>query len=325
MTEPEVAPASGTSDTSNSAPGIVTAGFVLSLLGFICGLPAVLGLIFGIVGLPRAKKAQRGVGLAIASIVISSAWILATLVVTVALLSTDTTGSDNQTSDGGSTSSQPTSEEATEGDSGATAGDAETDSPCEIVDLQTYTIDSMDEGLVYLKGALFIENTSSDNHDFRARYQVQDLTQSKVVGEVVWDGVIPASTTLPLPVISAEQVSEDSEIELVQQSSSCEPTKKKVFFADIKWEDPDAVCAFGDEPGKAGCPLATITNDTEATVTIDRTYYVHFDQDGNVVRVDNNYPSISGTDEIPPGFSMDVPVGGGDLKGAVRIEAWGQT
>ena len=55
-------------------PGIVTAAFVLSILGF-CGITAVVGIILGIVGRKDARKAGSGEGLAVAAIIIGVAWI----------------------------------------------------------------------------------------------------------------------------------------------------------------------------------------------------------------------------------------------------------
>lgn len=67
-------------------PGVVTAAFVCSLLGFICGLPALIGLILGIVGLSKSKSAGAGRGLSVAAIVISAAWLVIGGIVTVVLL-----------------------------------------------------------------------------------------------------------------------------------------------------------------------------------------------------------------------------------------------
>jgi len=312
---------------SESTPGIVTAGFVLSILGFICGLPAILGLIFGIVGLPRSRKAGRGAGLAISAIVISSVWLVLIVVLTVILVAADSQEASSEGSNGDVVASETESEvEAgaasdSDGDTDAVEGD----SPCKTVSIETYTRESMDDGLVWFDAVMVVRNTSTTNQDFRTRYQVQDMTQSKVVDEVVWDAVIPADSSLPIPIIVSPQVAESSEIELVQQRQSCEPTKKEVFFADVVWENPTAICDFGDEAGQGGCPLGTITNDTDSPITIDRTFFVHFDEEGKVTRADHGFPDIGGTGEVPPGFSLDVPVGGGDLKGAARIEAWGQT
>ena len=67
-------------------PGVVTAAFVCSLLGFICGLPALIGLILGIVGLSKSKSAGAGRGLSIAAIAISAAWLAIGGIITVVLL-----------------------------------------------------------------------------------------------------------------------------------------------------------------------------------------------------------------------------------------------
>ncbi len=72
-------------------PGIVTAAFVLSVLGFVCGLPALIGLILGIIVRPKAKAAGSGVGLATAAIVIGGGWLL--LFVVAGVVSTTSGGS----------------------------------------------------------------------------------------------------------------------------------------------------------------------------------------------------------------------------------------
>ena len=77
-------------------PGIVTAAFVLSVLGFVCGLPALIGLILGIAGRPKAKTAGSGVGLATAAIVIGAGWLL--LFVVVGVVSATSSGSSSGSS-----------------------------------------------------------------------------------------------------------------------------------------------------------------------------------------------------------------------------------
>ena len=77
-------------------PGIVTAAFVLSVLGFVCGLPALIGLILGIAGRPKSKTAGSGVGLATAAIVIGAGWLL--LFVVVGVVSTTSSGSSSGSS-----------------------------------------------------------------------------------------------------------------------------------------------------------------------------------------------------------------------------------
>ncbi len=61
-------------------PGIAVAAFVTSLFGFLCGIPAVVGLVLGLMARKRAKLVQRGVGLATAAIVISSIWLAVVVV-----------------------------------------------------------------------------------------------------------------------------------------------------------------------------------------------------------------------------------------------------
>jgi hypothetical protein len=71
-------------NTGVKTPGTVTAGFVLSLLGFFF-ITAIIGVILGLVGLSAAKRVGKGVGLAWAAIVIGAAWIL--LFVAIAVVS----------------------------------------------------------------------------------------------------------------------------------------------------------------------------------------------------------------------------------------------
>lgn len=70
--------------SSPKTPGIVVTAFVLSLFGFACGVPAVVGLILGIIGLKAARKAAKGKGLAIAAITISAVWLAIVAVIAVA-------------------------------------------------------------------------------------------------------------------------------------------------------------------------------------------------------------------------------------------------
>ena len=59
-----------------STNGMSIAALVCGICGFLCGIPAVLGIIFGFVGLSQAKRTgQRGRGMAIAGIVCGILWI----------------------------------------------------------------------------------------------------------------------------------------------------------------------------------------------------------------------------------------------------------
>ncbi|MCB9933405.1 MAG: hypothetical protein H6841_08295 [Planctomycetes bacterium] len=60
-------------------PGIVTAGFILALLG----CTAKIGLILCAIGMGEAKKRQAGEGLAMAGIIISIAWIALWIVLVI--------------------------------------------------------------------------------------------------------------------------------------------------------------------------------------------------------------------------------------------------
>jgi len=100
-------------------PGIVIAGFVLSIFGFACLVPAILGLIFGIVGIGKSRAAGSGRGLSIAAIIIGSAWIVAALVVGIVVAASG--GASSKVSQ--EVSSSP-SDEATDGT--AAGGDQST-------------------------------------------------------------------------------------------------------------------------------------------------------------------------------------------------------
>ncbi|MGH3970249.1 MAG: DUF4190 domain-containing protein [Mycobacterium sp.] len=59
--------------------GMAIAAMVLGILGFLAGLPALLGVIFGIVALnqPAVKgRQQGGRGMAITGIVVGGVWLL---------------------------------------------------------------------------------------------------------------------------------------------------------------------------------------------------------------------------------------------------------
>jgi hypothetical protein len=63
-------------EPSMRTPGIVISALVFALLGFACAVPAVVGLVLGIVARPRAKEAGSGVGLATAAIAVSAGWLI---------------------------------------------------------------------------------------------------------------------------------------------------------------------------------------------------------------------------------------------------------
>jgi uncharacterized membrane protein len=100
-------------------PGSVVAAFILSLLGFICLIPAIIGLILGITGRKKAKAAGSGSGLAIAAIVISIIWIVIAVITGIVFaaaggsssslsntdVSVDSGSNDSGLSDSGSTDS----------------------------------------------------------------------------------------------------------------------------------------------------------------------------------------------------------------------------
>lgn len=76
---------SGASDEASTTrtPPLVYSALVFALLGFACGLPAVIGLILGIIGYRQATAVGAGIGLAKAAIVVSGAWLVIFLLIIV--------------------------------------------------------------------------------------------------------------------------------------------------------------------------------------------------------------------------------------------------
>ncbi|BDB40288.1 hypothetical protein Mkiyose1665_22310 [Mycobacterium kiyosense] len=68
--------------------GMAIAALVCALAGpFLCGIPTILGLIFGFLGLSQIKTSgQQGRGLAIAGIVISAVTLVAGIILSIALV-----------------------------------------------------------------------------------------------------------------------------------------------------------------------------------------------------------------------------------------------
>ncbi len=97
-----------TTTAGQKAPGIVVAAFVLSLLGVLCGVTAIPGLILGVIGIGKAKAAGKGKGLAIASIIISGILIAAFAIgLTAGAISG---GSQTSTSSSGASVSKPSAQ-----------------------------------------------------------------------------------------------------------------------------------------------------------------------------------------------------------------------
>lgn len=77
------APRQGTS-------GMAIASLVCSLVGLMCGIPAILGIIFGFIGLSQTKdNARPGRGLAIAGLIVG---ILVVLLYTVVIIAAASKG-----------------------------------------------------------------------------------------------------------------------------------------------------------------------------------------------------------------------------------------
>lgn len=111
---------SNTETTPAKKSGIVITAFVLSLLGFICGLPAIAGLILGIIGLKKARSTGQHRGLAIAAIAISAAWIVLGIILVIVAPSQPSSnsnstanGATSQTSAAASPPAQPETPSAT--------------------------------------------------------------------------------------------------------------------------------------------------------------------------------------------------------------------
>jgi hypothetical protein len=62
---------------SRRTPGIVYSAITFALLGFACALPALVGLVLGLMARPQAKAAGTGLGLANAAVAVSIAWLVA--------------------------------------------------------------------------------------------------------------------------------------------------------------------------------------------------------------------------------------------------------
>lgn len=60
--------------------GLSIAALVCGICGFLCGIPAILAIVFGCIGLSQDKqRGQGGRGLAIAGIVLGSLWVIGTI------------------------------------------------------------------------------------------------------------------------------------------------------------------------------------------------------------------------------------------------------
>ena len=71
----------------NSTNGMSIAALVCGICGFIYGIPAILGIIFGCISLSQIKqRGQQGRGMAIAGIVIGALWLLLVIIGIIALI-----------------------------------------------------------------------------------------------------------------------------------------------------------------------------------------------------------------------------------------------
>ncbi|HEV2637275.1 MAG TPA: DUF4190 domain-containing protein [Actinocrinis sp.] len=67
--------------------GLSIAAMVCGICGFIYGIPAILGIIFGFIGLAQTKRTgQNGRGMAIAGIICGLAWIALFIVLVIVLV-----------------------------------------------------------------------------------------------------------------------------------------------------------------------------------------------------------------------------------------------
>ena len=61
--------------------GMSIAALVCGLTGFLCGITAILAIIFGFIGLSQTKqRGQNGRGMAIAGIILGALWVVAVIV-----------------------------------------------------------------------------------------------------------------------------------------------------------------------------------------------------------------------------------------------------
>jgi hypothetical protein len=86
---PPPLPAASGAGSAARTSGMAIASLVLGLVGFLCGLPAIAGLILGIAAQAKIRKSGgqlKGGGLATAGIIVSAVMLLFSLIVMPALL-----------------------------------------------------------------------------------------------------------------------------------------------------------------------------------------------------------------------------------------------
>lgn len=99
--------------STEKRPGVVVAAFVLSLFGFVYLLPAIAGLILGLVGLRRTRPRGRGHGLAVAAICVSTVWLLLAALLIAAAIRQQISSSQPPTSTPASLAAVPTAKGVT--------------------------------------------------------------------------------------------------------------------------------------------------------------------------------------------------------------------
>jgi hypothetical protein len=72
---------------ADSTNGLAIASLVCSIAGFMYGIPAVLGIIFGFIARSQIKqRPQRGAGMALAGIIVGFAWFALFIVAAIAAI-----------------------------------------------------------------------------------------------------------------------------------------------------------------------------------------------------------------------------------------------
>lgn len=201
---------------------------------------------------------------------------------------------------------------------------------CQVLSLNTFVqaSSSLKPDNHYVGLVATVRNRTKLAKEFRAHYQILNMTDKTVEGTFTVSGVIPARTTLPLPSVFAEEIPIGANLKLKRSDDyvwECSTTKKKTFYADVVWPDPSAECGpdqyYAGERGVAGCPKISVTNNTTKNLKLDASTIVWFDSTNKIVWTSKrNYYSET---DLPAGFSQALPYFGPGIPGeAVRAEGW---
>jgi hypothetical protein len=79
---------------AGSTNGLSVAALICGICGFLCGVPAILAIVFGCMGLSQTRqRGQSGRGMAIAGLVLGSLWVL--LVIALIVMNIVNSGVNN--------------------------------------------------------------------------------------------------------------------------------------------------------------------------------------------------------------------------------------